>query len=467
MTGRPLARGSNRTGAKAIRSLVKAGCDPDQLRLIVSHFGEKCRNGDEWAGALAGIAEFARTLGPRAAQDYFHAIGATGAVAELTDTKVLDFARSVDPQTAEWYFWAIWGTRSVRDLTDERVLRAVEFFRSIDSPATVEYFLAVRETKATRELTSEQVLDFAQTIGSEAAVEFFGALWETMAIEDLTSPRLLSVVQSLGPMAAKEYFLAVRETRAIEALTDPDVLRFVQSIGGAVAAEYLRTIRETRSPAPLTDANVRAFAESIGKGPAMKYFQVIRSTRAVASLTAERLLRAPGVIRSIGRDAALDYFLAAASASPKAPEGSASTGAGPGSSGPPPVLTLLDIPHYGRYRSLGLFGLSVAFWAGVLDWIGLGKGFALSPGGWGLVGGVWVALLVGAYLLFGMIVERAEGEFVRERRRLLNENGIRWHDCLSTDRRCEICWMDPRTHESGLYDNERFCRCSHCGSAPA
>ena len=447
--------------------MTRAGCSPDELRLIRSQFGEKFRNADERAAALAELAEFVRAIGPRAARDYFRAIGATSAVAELTDKKVLDFARSVDPHTAEWYFWAIWGTKSVRDLTHERVLNAVKFFRSIDSPATVEYFLAIRETKATRPLTSERILAFAERIGSEAAVEFFGALWETMAIENLTDSRVLSVVETLGPMAAKEYFLAIRETRALSNLTDPDILRFLQSMGKAVALEYLRSIRETKSPGPLTDPNVRAFAEAIGKAPAEEYFRAIRSTRAVAALSAERLLRAPGVIRAIGRDAALDYFLAAASA-PSNPPSSAPPELGTlSTAGSMPVLTLLDIPRYGWYRALGLFGLCATYWVCVLPWSGGGMRAALSPGTFGLVVGAWIAVLIGGYLLLGMIADRAGGEFVRRRRRLLNENGIRWHDCLATDRCCEICWADPSTHRRGLYDNERFCRCSHCGSVPS
>ncbi len=465
--GRPLARGPKRTEERAIRSLIRAGCGPDELRLIVSYLGEKSRNGEEWSAGLTEIADFARSIGPRAARDYFHSIGATGAVAELTGPRVLDFARSVDPHTAEWYFWAIWGTKSVGDLTHERVLRAVKFFRSINDAATIEYFLAIHETQACRELTSDRILSFAERIGSEAALEFFGALWETRAIEALTNSSVLSVVESLGPVAAKEYFLAVRETRAVSVLTDPDVLRFAQTIGESVAVEYFRAIRETKSPIPLTDANVRAFAESIGKGPATVYFLAIRSSRAVAPLTAERLLRAPGVIRAIGRDAALDYFLAAASAPAAAVESGAAGANGPPARGTVPVLTLLDFPRYDRYRWLGLVGLTVAFWTCTLPWIGRGVGTPLSASSIGLVAGVWVALLVGAYLLLGMMVERAGNEFVRRRRRLLNENGIRWHDCLSTDRRCAMCWANPLTHESGKYDNEHFCRCNHCGSAPS
>jgi len=88
-----------------------------------------------------------------------------------------------------------------------------------------------------------------------------------------------------------------------------------------------------------------------------------------------------------------------------------------------------------------------------------------GPGGWtgiALAVGGWLALLGGAYLLMGALVGRSSELFLERRRRLLNEHGIRWHDCLATDRHCERCWAPDRTHRDLRYDCERFCRCPAC-----
>jgi hypothetical protein len=448
---------------KARRMLVKAGCGPDELRLIVSYVGKQFASEDQRAKRLSEVAEFATAIGASAARDYFRAIRETEAVADLTDDRLLSFARSIDRHTAEWYFWAIWGTKAVQELTNERVLKAVEFFRAIDSPATVEYFLAIRETKAAAELTDERVLTFAESIGSDAAVEYFGAFWETKAVAELTSERVLDFARSIGSDAAKEYFLALRETKAVAELTDPRVLTFAGRWAGRVAGDYFHAIRETRSAARLTHENVLIFAESIGAGPAREYFRVIGSTKAVAALTDESLLGAAGVIRSIGSDAALDYFLAAASASstPSSP-GASGGGAVPASGWAVPVLTLLDIPHYDRYRPVALLGTSLLFWCGIWGFADLSTFLSQGIVDLLVVVGGWVLLLSAVYLLAGVIAERAGEEFLKSRRRLLNEHGIRWHDCLTTDRRCPACWSAGHTHQDQQYDYERFCRCPAC-----
>ena len=459
MAGGRRERNPTRVEEKARRTLVKAGCGPDELRLIVSYVGKEFASEDERAKRLSEVAEFATAIGASAARDYFRAIRETQAVAELTDDRLLSFARSIDRHTAEWYFWAIWGTKAVKELTNERVFKAVEFFRTIDSPATVEYFLAIRETKAAAELTNERVLAFAESIGSDAAVEYFGAFWETKAVAELTSERVLAFARSVGSDVAKEYFLALRETKAVAELTDPRVLTFAGTLASPVAGDYFHAIRETRSAARLTDENVLIFAESLGNGPAREYFRVIGSTKAVAALTGESLLQTAGVIRSIGTDAALDYFLAAASASATIPP-PAATGPVPGSA--VPVLTLLDVPHYDRYRSVALLGTSVLFWCGIWGFANISTILSQGLVDLFVVVGGWVMLLCAAYLLTGVIAERAGEEFLRGRRRLLNEHGIRWHDCLTTDRRCPVCWSAGRTHQDLQYDYERFCRCPAC-----
>jgi hypothetical protein len=448
---------------RALRRLVKAGCGEDELRLIVTHLGREFPDGEARERKLSEIADFATAIGGPAARDYFRAIEETKAVAALTDGRVLAFARSIDRHTAEWYFWAIWGTGAVRELTDERVLKAVEFFRSIDSPATVEYFLAIRETKAAKELTDERVLAFARSIGSDAAVEYFGACWETKAVTELTDEQVLGVALALGGEAAQEYFRAIRETKAVTELTDAKVLGLAQTLGSRPAMEYFRAIRETKAASELTDEKVLLFAELLGKGPAREYFRAIASTKAVAVLTGEGLLDASGVIRSIGADAALDYFLAvAASGVVPPPQGTADGGASSSRAGGVPVLTLLDIPAYERYRPVGLLGVSAFFWWYVWQFAHFSLGAVRGVEGVSLALGVWLAALAGAYVLLGSLVERSAEQFLQRRRRLLNEHGIRWHDCLESDRRCELCWGSGPTHEDQRYDYGRFCRCPAC-----
>jgi hypothetical protein len=448
---------------KARRKLVKAGCPAVTLQQIVSWMHETFSSPEDRAGKLLEVATFAKTIGNRAARDYFRAIEETNAVAELTDPKVLTFARSVDPHTAEWYFWALWGTKAVRELTDPRVLDAAEFFRSIGGPATVEYFLSIRETKAAQELTDPKVMAFAHAIGSDAATEYFGSFWETNAIGELTSERVLSLASFLTGDVAKEYFLAMRETKAVTELTDPRVLGFARIMGNRVAEDYFWAVRTSRSVTELTSDRVTVFAEVIGKACAREYFRVIASTKKVAELTSERLLRASGVIRAIGSDAALDYFLAVAATSvvPTPPE--SPRGGGPSSSDTSvPVLTLLDIPKYDRYRPAALVALTAFFWWGV--WQTGMLSLSTIPGRLELVAalGAWVAALVGAHLLTGVLAERSTEEFVRRRQRLLNEHGIRWHDCLSGDRQCPLCWSSARTHQDQRFDYGRFCRCPAC-----
>ncbi len=464
----PLADGRReqhptRVEEKALRTLAKAGCGPEELRLIVSQVGQGFPTVDGRAKRLSEIAEFAASIGGPAARDYFRAIEETRAVAELTDDRVLAFARSVDAHTAEWYFWAIWGTKAVTELTNERVLKAVEFFRSIDSPATVEYFLAIRETKAAAELTNETILTFAESIGSDAAVEYFGAFWETKAVAELTSERVLSFARSIGGEAAKEYFLALRETKAVAELTDGNVLTLASSLGSRVAADYFRAIRETKAAAALTNENVLLFAETIGRGPAKEYFRVIESTKAVAALTTEGLLRMSGVIRAIGSDAALDYFLAVAAAKVvPLPTGTAESGSVPAPATTVPVLTLLDIPTYDRYRPLGLLSVSVLFWVGLWQFASITTVASQGLAELSVAVTAWVALLCAGYLLLGVLAERSGEEFLKRRRRLLNEHGIRWHDCFATEQRCELCWSAGHTHEDRQYDYGRFCRCPAC-----
>ncbi len=442
---------------------MKAGCGPEELRLVLSGLGRQFPTVEGLTQKLAEIAEFATAIGGPAARDYFRALGETKAVAELTDERVLAFARSVDPHTAEWYFWAIWGTKAVPELTNERVLRSVAFFRSIDSPATVEYFVAIRETKAARELTNERVLAFAESIGSDAAVEYFGAFWETRAVAELTDERLLTFARSVGNDAAKEYFTALRETKAVTELTDERVLAFAESLGGRAAEDYFRAIRQTNSPAALTAESVLLFAESIGRGPARVYFRVLGSTKAVPELTGAGVLRASGVIRSIGPDAALDYFLAIGQTKVVPPASApAEGGAAPTEAVTVPMLTLLDLPTYDRLRSLALLGLSAVFWWSAWQFTSFSLGAFHGVGGLSTLAGLWLGLLVGAYLLLGVIAERSSQEFLRRRRRLLNEHGIPWHDCLASDRSCELCWSARDTHEDRRYDYGAFCRCPVC-----
>ena len=436
---------------------------PEDITKILAHLRETSNDDDECTRRLTAISTFVAAIGRPAAQDYFRAIRQTGRVSELTDRRVLDFARTVDPHTAEWYFWACWGTGAVAELTDDRVLRAVEFFRSLDSPATVEFFLAIRETKEAKRLTDERVLAFARAIGSEAAVEYFGACWETGAVGDLTADHVLALAASLGGEAARELFRAVRETRAVAELTSERVLAFARAHGSRFAGEYFHAIRETKSADRLTAEAVLRFAESIGGSAARQYFRVLGSTHAVAELTGEGLLRSEGVIRSIGPDAALDYFLAAATdhggRSPPPLDDGSRAGASPLTV---PVLTLLDLPSYGRYRALGLVGVTAAFWAGAWGLAGPPVGSLPEAGLIALFAGAWVALLVGAHLLLGAIADRTSEEFLRRRRRLLNEHGIRWHDCLADGPGCELCWNADAVHADRRFDYGRWCRCPAC-----
>ena len=442
---------------------MRAGCGPDELREILSHISRSSAEGTEWSGRLEEIAAFVGSIGRPAAQDYFRAIRETGRVAELTSTQVLEFARSVDPHTAEWYFWAIWGTKAVGELTSDRLLRSTEFFRSMDSQATVEYFLAIRETKAAALLTDERVLAFARALGSEAAVELFGACWETGAVPKLTDDRVLTAARAMGKDAARELFRTVRETKAVDELTSERVLRFTEAHGGSLAREYFRAIRQTRSAGALTEEAVVQFAEAIGESTAREYFRAIGSSNAVATLTSEAVLRAEGVVRSIGADAALDYFLAAA-ARGSVPPAPAGHGSGPTATSPSavPVLTLLDLPRYDRYREFGLVGVAVAFWAGVVGWNGLRISSGAGAVDLALLVAAWVGLLYGAHLLLGAVAHRSSEEFLRRRRRLLNENGIRWHDCLASGSRCDLCWSDDAKHEDRRFDLGGCCRCPAC-----
>jgi hypothetical protein len=459
-SGRP-NRHAGRESLGALRALRKAGCEPGEVRLIEAHFQQGATDGAEVTARLFEIAEFASAIGSSAARDYFRAVGETRAVAELTDRRVLDFARSVDPHTAEWYFWALWGTKAVPELTSDRVLRALKFFRAIDSQATVEYFLAIRETKAVADLTSERVLAFAESVGSDVAVEYFGACWETKAIPTLTSDRVLTFARSLDGDAAKEYFLALRETRSVAELTDERVLTFCRLFGGRVAGDYFRAIRRTKGALALTNDNVLVFAEIIGKGSARQYFRVVGATKAVAQLTDERVLRTSGVIRSIGTDAALDYFLAIATGKVVLPlsvgEGGPPT---PEHAAPSEVLPLLEIPTYNRYRGAVLVGVSASFWWSL--WQFGGGLVSPIPLEIALGAGIWAGVYVGAYHLLGVMTARSADQFLARRRRLLNEHGIRWHDCTVSDQRCELCWSPSHSHKDRKYDNGHVCRCPAC-----
>lgn len=463
MAGGWRAARPKRTEEQALRALVRAGCDPEVAGLLASDVRKRFPAGEERAKKLSEVVEFAKSIGSRAARDFFRAVGDTREIQALTDERVFAFARSVDPHTAEWYFWTIWGTHAVAELTDEKVLNAVPFFRSIDSAATVEYFFAIRESKAVVALTDPKVLDFALAIGSEAAVEYFGAFWETKAISELTSPKVLDFARSVGNEAAKEYFLTVRETKAVAELTESAVLDFARSLGGRVATDYFHAIRQTRGATELTNENVRIFVESIGKGPAEQYFRVIASTKAVAALTSENLFRVSGVIRAIGEDAALDYFLAAASTKvvPDVPGTGGAEGESPQNLSVP-VLTLLDIPTYDRCRPVALVGLSAVFWLGFWQFSGVSGNPASAWVDVTAALGAWVVVLGLAYLLLGAVVQRSTDTFLERRRRLLNEHGIRWHDCLAGNQRCPVCWGAGHTHEDGRFDYGRFCRCSAC-----
>lgn len=449
--------GSLRGTERTFRQLARLGCGPDALRLLAAHLGASCPTGEAWARELDRIAEFAAAIGSPAAHDFFRAITETADVARLTDPRVLAFARAVDRHTAEWYFWAIWGTGAVGALTDDGVLGSVDVFRAIDSSATVEYFLAVRETKQAARLALPRVLDFARSIGSEASVEMFGACWETGAVDRLTDERVLESVGRLGPEAAKELFRAVRATRAVAELTDPRVLGALAPLGPRAAREFFRAVRETRAVRELTGDDVLLFAELVGRGPAEEYFRTVGSTKAVDRLTAPRVLRASGVVRSIGPDAALDYFLAIASA-----ETPSRSEPGADAARDVPVLTLLDLPSYRRYQPLGLAGATAAFWSGL--WAA-GGGPSLpfhGAGGWPLAVGAWAGVLLGTFLLVDALARHATERFLGRRRRLLNEHGIRWHDCQPSAVTCPTCWGPDRIHAVSRYDDPRCCRCPAC-----
>jgi hypothetical protein len=448
-----------RVDEKAIKALSKAGCGKEALDLIVA---ETC-GGDDPAKKLYELATFAKTIGAPAAKDYFRAIAETGAVAELTDQKVLNFATSVDNHTAEWYFWAIWGTKKVTELTDERVLRSADFFKTIDSQATVEYFLAIRETKAAAELTEDRVVNFARSIGSEAAADYFGALWETQAVPALTSDRILNFATSLGNDAARDYFRAIRETKSAAELTEQRVLEFAKVIGKDAAGDCFRAVRNTKAVKELTNDNVFVFAESIGKKAAREYFRVIERTKAVAQLTAESVLDTSGVVRSIGSDAAVDYFLAIADM------GAVSAATAVGEQGAVPthedaiqVLSTVDIPTYNGQRAVGLLGMSVFFWFAMWQYanltIGASQGLIIIV----VAIAAWAAVLYVGNMVLGTIAERSVDQFVERRRRLLNEHGIPWHDCLAGDQKCRYCWSEGHHHNDDRYDYGRFCRCLAC-----
>jgi len=452
-----------RQQATACRRLVKSGCDPETLRRIVSCVHGSLRSPEDRAAKLVDLAAFTRQIGGRASRDYFRAIRDTNAVGELIDPKLLTFARSVSPHTAEWFFWALWGTRAVRELTDPRVLESVEFFRSIEGAATVEYFVAIRETRAARKLTDPTVLAFAQAIGSSAATEYFGSFWETNSVDALTSERVLSVARWLKGDSAKEYFLAIRETKAVAELTDPKVLVLAELLGNRIAEDFFRAVRTTRAVTELTSDHVTVFAEVIGRACAREYFRVITSTQKVAELTSQPLLRASGVIRAIGSDAALDYFLAvAASNTVPDPEGRADGRVRGPASTSVPVLTLLDLPNYHRYRPVAWVGATALFWWGVMQSGAVSLGSSHGELGLGVALGAWVALLCGVHLLLGVVADRAGEQFVRRRQRLLNEHGIRWHDCLAGNRGCPQCWDSAHVHRDGEFDCGRFCRCTAC-----
>ena len=448
----------------ALRVLGRAGLNSEEVRLFVDHLRTRFPLEEEQASHLSAIAEFLTAIGRRAAKDYVRAVRETGAFDRLTSPEVLEFARSVDPHTAEWYFWAMWGTRAVSELTAEPFLRESEFFRAIGGPAVVEYFVALRETGAVQALTDPALLAFARELGPDAAVEFFGSLWETKEVPALIDARVRAFALSLDLDSAKEYFLAVRESRNVRALTDMRVMLFVEGEGRKVALDYFRALRRTRAVERLTDEPVRLFAESIGRPCARAYFQVLASTRATSELTSESFLRMAGVIRSIGPDAAIDYFLAAA-ARPEAESVAVDrTEKGPSATGDGgvPVLTLLDIPTYVGYRAAALVGITALFWGAF--WWAAPAAYGLSSLLLVVSGGLaaWAVLLAAIYLLVGRIAERSAAEFLHRRRRLLNEHGIRWHDCGTTDRRCPLCWRPDHTHADGRFDCERFCRCPAC-----
>lgn len=437
----------------------RIGCGEEELRLLVAAADRGATAEVDRAGRLAAIAQFVHALGAPAARDYFRAVRETGAADALTTDRLFAFARSIDPHAAEWYFWALWGTRAVRELTDARFLASSDVLRSLDSQATVEYFLAIRETGAAEALTSERVLTFARTIGSEAAVEYFGAFWETRAVVQLTDPSVLDFAAALGGDGAREYFRALRETKAVTALTDKEVRAFARSLGERLAGAYFRALRTTKAVAELTSEEVRLFVELIGPGPARAYLETLESTRAVDALTSPALLRASGVLRAIGADAALDFFLAVA-ASRTVPALPAEDGAAATAS--VPVLTLLDIPAYDRYRPVGLVAATAVFWWSAWEFGRFPVGSFGSPEAIGLATALWAALLAGLYVLLGAIGRRLSEEFLARRRRLLNEHGIRWHDCLAGDRQCERCWDAAKVHADRRFDYVRFCRCPAC-----
>lgn len=441
--------------ARVARDLRRAGCSEEVLRLLVGTAGP----GRDPAVRLAEIARFVRALGPAASHDYFRALQETGAVAELTRDPVLAFARSVDPHTAEWYFWAVWGTRAVRELTSAEFLGSADVLRRLDSQATVEYFLAIRETGAAAALTQPDVLAFARALGSDACVEFFGACWETRAVPELTHPAVLDFARSLGADGAAEYFRAVRETKSVATLTEPGFREFVRSLGERLACDYLRAVRTTRAVAVLTGEDVRLFSELIGKASSRAYFRTIASTGSIGPLTSPALFRTSGVIRAIGAEPALDFFLAVARTRevPQVPD----DGRDPGT-GVVPVVTLLDLPSYDRLRPAGLAAATAAFWASAWQVGRFAIGPVGGPAGVGLAFAAWAGLLVGLYLLLGAIVAHVSDQFLQRRRRLLNEHGIRWHDCLAGDQRCPLCWTSAKTHEDRRFDYGRFCRCPAC-----
>jgi len=95
---------------------------------------------------------------PAAAQHYLLAIGNTKEIDKLTREEVIKFAKLIGP-AAEWYFSALNETGAIAELTDDRVLNTINFIKVIGPAAAKHYFFAIGETKAVNYFTSNRIIN--------------------------------------------------------------------------------------------------------------------------------------------------------------------------------------------------------------------------------------------------------------------------------------------------------------------
>ncbi len=269
-------------------------------------------------------AEFIKSAGSAAAHGYFRAIGETKAIAALTNERVFataKFAKSLGSETQPWkneaahrYYCAIGETGAVAELTDKRVFATAKFARWIeqeeDSEVKHGYFYAIGKTKALDVLTSGRVLKFAESIGERGGQRFFEAIGITGAVDALTTDRVFRFAEPLGAYGARDYFQAISETGAVDVLTSERIIGFGEFLGESGAQKYFVAIYKTKAIDLLTSEKVLAFARQIGSGTAERYFNIIGFKNAAVALTDERVLGTAEFAKEIGEKAAGQYFFA-------------------------------------------------------------------------------------------------------------------------------------------------------------